>query len=208
MTTADEAVAAGAWERFADTPSLDAHPSRVAELFGGALGADQAGRLARRPRFAERLSGLLARRHGFGAAQRPADIRDLAIALSSGDEIAALARRAGAVCWADPIAREVRAAEVAALKEAIGDDAYAAALAHRDEALPAVALGIDGAPDRATILTGVAGSARQCLGGWLASQSAEIAQRVRLRLPVEAVADAPQDIYLEAGPRIFRRLAR
>lgn len=211
MTGRDEPRRVEDWDRFSRTPSLGAHPAFIAELFGGALSEETAARIGRRPRFGERLSRMIAQRHGLAEIDAPADDADRAIALASGEELDALSRRAGAVCWADPIAREIRAPDVAALKEALGDDAYAAALANREEAFSPVTLGL-GEPGaealgRDQLVARSRASGRMCLAAWLTTQPRGVSDRVRLKLSPEAVLPQVDEAYLEYGPAIVRRVA-
>lgn len=202
---------AHSWNRFARTPSLAAHPAYLAELFGGAIDAETAGRLGRYQRLAERLSRLVARRHRLAEIDAPADDADRAIALASDEELEALSRRAGAVCWADPIAREVRAVEVAAFKQALGEDAYQSALSNREEALSPAALGLTAAGaatlGRDQIVAASLDSGRRCLAAWLATQPEGVSDRVRLKLAPDAALPEPNETYREYGPAIIRRVA-
>lgn len=202
---------AESWHRFARTPSLGAHPAHVAALLDGAIDEDVAGRLGRSPRLAERLSGLLGRRHDLADIDAPADPADRAIALAATDEIEALCRRAGAVCWADPIAREIRASEVAALRQALGDDVYASALANREEALSPAALGMSAQEaaslGRDKIVAATREAGRRCFAAWLAIQPQGVADRVRLKLAPGAAPPEPDELYRQFGPTIIRRVA-
>lgn len=203
-------LAAGdeAWERFARLAAGIAHPSHVAALFDGAVDEETAGRLARHPRLVARASALLERRLALPAAAPPAGAVDRLIALSSPDRLAALARQAGAVCWAKAIAREIRSERVAALKEAIGQDAYVAALAHRSEALTDDIRSSPEAPaGPQTLGEAVERDGNACLAAWLLTQSEGVARRVRLRFPAAFDDADPDQALREAGPRILRLLA-
>lgn len=202
MSAAPQVTADDDWERFSRLPAAIAHPAHVAALFDGAIGEDVAARLALHPRFAARLSALLARRLALPDADAPADAGDRALALTPADRLLAIARQAGAVRWAGAVAQEVRAERVAALKQAIGEDAYTAALAHRRDAVEAEAPAEPEALAAAIEQDGLA-----CLSAWLATQSDGVAARVRLRLPKNVELPALDEALREAGPRILRRLA-
>ncbi|QZN98465.1 hypothetical protein [Chenggangzhangella methanolivorans] len=101
MSAGSNETAADVWGRFVRTPSLGAHPAWIAGMFDGALPLEAAGRLAAHPRFASRVSSLMAARHGFGDIDAPAEPADQAIALSDSQTLGTIIRRAGAVCWAD-----------------------------------------------------------------------------------------------------------
>lgn len=191
-----------AWERFVRLPAAIALPVHIAALFDGAIDEVAAGRLGRHPRFASRLSALLKRKFSLGDPERPSEAADRTIALMPEDRLSGIARRAGAVYWAGAVAQEVRAERVAALKEAIGEDAYTAALAHRGEAVATEA-----PPDPQRLAELIEQDGRRCLSAWLAIQSDSVAARVRLRFADEFELAEPGEALREAGPRIMRLLA-
>ncbi|TIL50585.1 MAG: hypothetical protein E5Y81_26685, partial [Mesorhizobium sp.] len=68
------------------------------------------------------MSVLLLDRYGLSGAvsNEPADETDLAIALSSGEELEDLALRAGAIYWAGSLAAVIDGRQAAALQAALG----------------------------------------------------------------------------------------
>jgi hypothetical protein len=197
-----------AWDRFGRLPAAIAHPVHIAPLFDGGLDEETAGRLARHPRFAARVSRLLERRLALPVVEGTPDAADRALALASAERLEALSRQAGAVCWGRAVAREIRGERVAALKAAIGEDAYAAALAHRSEALTddiRLAPEVGASPE--ALAAAITRDGRGCLAAWLFALSEAVALRVRLRFPAAFDEGELDEAVREAGPRILRMLA-
>jgi hypothetical protein len=192
------------WQTFRSQPAAFAHADRIVRVFGGVVGRDVAAKLAEEERFRERLSGLLtavyALSDDFGDEAPSAASRRLALA--SETELAAWIRRFGAVYWARAIAGTIEASVVVALKQTLDDDAYAAALAHRDLSGPDRML-----PAPEGLGADVTAAGLRCLAAWCARQPAGIAQRIRLKLPADAELDNPViPPFEQAGPRIVDRL--
>ena len=94
--------------------------------------------MLRSQRLHQRLSVLLLDRYGLSGAvsNEPADEIDLAIALSSAEELEELALRAGAIYWAGSLAAVIDGRQAAALQAALGAEICAFAVANRDLAGP------------------------------------------------------------------------
>lgn len=204
----EAAPADEAWDRFARSPAAIAHADFVEPLFDGALDREAAIRLVRHPRFSARASRLIERRLALGPAERPLTAADRALALSSAERLEALSVQAGAICWARAIVREIRAERVAVLKEAIGEDAYTAALAHRSAALDDEVRSLaatDAGPE--ALGAAIVQDGRACLTAWLGTQSEGVAARVRLRFPEGHEHVEPDEAVRAAGPGILRLVA-
>jgi hypothetical protein len=140
-----------------------------------------------------------------GGATPDDDVRGDAshrLALASSSELAASVRRFGAVYWGRAITGTIEAASVAVVKQTLGEDAYAAALANRDLAAGEHALPASHELDGAVTSAGLC-----CLAAWCAGQPAAIAQRIRLKLPASIELDGPVvPPFDQTGPLIVERL--
>src|SRR5262249_32199786 len=192
------------WQTFRSQPAAGVHPRRIVHAFDGLVSDDVASKLADDGRFRHRLSALLTETYrlsdDFGDDPPSAQSRRLALAASS--DLMRLIRQFGAIYWARAIVGAIESSAVVALKQVLGDEAYAAALAQRDLAGPDSALPGREAPDPPVPSPGLS-----CLAAWCARQPPAIAQRIRLKLPDSAEQDgAVVPPFDEWGPRIVDRL--
>jgi len=192
------------WETFRSQPAAFVHVRRIVDAFGGLIAQEVASKLRQEERFRARLSALLAEGHiwsdDFGEGAPSGPVRRLV--LLSGAHAETLVRRCGAVYWARALLGQIEAGTVAAIRQALGDEAYAAAIAHRDLAGPDVNLPPPSQLDAAVMVAGT-----RCLAAWCDRQPDGIAQRVRLMLPDSPeLAEPPGGPFEEAGPRIVDRL--
>ena len=204
MSTASQSTGAGAgWDAFVTQPALYIEPSRLAVCFDGMVDPELCGRLKSSPRLEERLSNLVHSRYGLAPTIAAEDVSDTdrLIALASSEQLAELARRAGAIYWANSIANTVRAADAAAFDAALGERLCVVALANRDLSGPMQPL----TPyDR--LGARVMDDGLRCLGAWCKAQSPGIGLRVSLKLaPNRALDDAVMSPFDELGPAIVRR---
>src|SRR6185369_3289783 len=135
VSTASESTGAHAgWDAFVTQPALYIEPSRLAVCFDGMVDPELCARLRTSRRLEERLSGLVHSRYGMARTIAADDVSDTdrSIALASSERLAELARRAGAIYWANSIANTVRAADAAAFDAALGEALCVVALANRD----------------------------------------------------------------------------
>lgn len=204
MSTASHSTGADAgWEAFVTQPARYIEPSRLAVCFDGMVDPELCGRLRSSPRLEERLSGLVQSRYGLALTIAAEDVSDTdrLIALASSEQLVELARRAGAIYWANSIANTVRAADAAALDAALGEKLCVVALANRDLSGPMQPLAPYDQLDRRVMEDGL-----RCLGGWCKAQSPGVGLRVRLKLaPNPALDDAVNTPFDELGPAIIRR---
>jgi len=192
------------WQTFRSQPAASAHPRRIVHAFDGLISDDIASKLAEDGRFRQRLSALLAETYAlsdnFGADPPSGPIRRLALASSF--DLTRWVRQFGAVYWARAIIGAIESSAVVALKRMLGDEAYAAALAHRDLAGPDGSL-----PDQTVLDQAVTSAGLRCLAAWCSRQPPAIAQRIRFKLPDNAELDGPLlQPFDEWGPRIVDRL--
>jgi hypothetical protein len=160
-------------------------------------------RLRSSPRLEERLSNLVHSRYGLAPTIAAEDVSDTdrLIALASSEQLAELARRAGAIYWANSIANTVRAADAAAFDAALGERLCVVALANRDLSGPMQPLTPYDQLGARVMQDGL-----RCLGAWCKAQTAGVGLRVRLKLaPNPALDDAVKHPFDELGPAIVRR---
>ena len=204
MSTAGQSTGADAgWDAFVTQPALYIEPSRLAVCFDGMVDPELCGRLRSSPRLEERLSDLVHSRYGLArtiAAEEVSDT-DRWIALASFEQLVELARRAGAIYWANSIANTVRAADAAAFDAALGETLCVVALDNRDLSGPMQPLAPYDQLGRRVMEDGF-----RCLGGWCKAQSPGVGLRVRLKFaPNPALDDAVKTPFDELGPAIMRR---
>ena len=204
MSTAGQSTGADAgWDAFVTQPALYIEPSRLAVCFDGMVDPELCGRLRSSARLEERLSDLVHSRYGLARAIAAEEVSDTDrwIALASSEQLSELARRAGAIYWANSIANTVRAADAAAFDAALGETLCVVALANRDLSGPMQPLAPYDQLGRRVMEDGF-----RCLGGWCKAQSPGVGLRVRLKFaPNPALDDAVKTPFDELGPAIMRR---
>ena len=204
MSTASQSTGADAgWDAFVTQPALYIEPSRLAVCFDGMVDPELCGRLRSSPRLEERLSNLVHSRYGLAPTIAAEDVSDTdrSIALASSEQLAELARRAGAIYWANSIANTVRAADAAAFDAALGERLCVVALANRDLSGPMQPLTPYDQLGARVMQDGF-----RCLGAWCKAQSPGVGLRVSLKLaPNPALDDSVNHPFDELGPAIVRR---
>lgn len=203
MSAAAPASADGVkWEAFIERPAEYADPRRLAGCFGGTISLTACAELLATERLRGRLSRLLAAHYGL-APSGPVNDEDRAIALASAGRLADIALRAGAVYWADTIARTILGRAAAALQEEVGAEACSFAIANRDLAGPEQAI-----EPVETIGERIRADGWRCLGAWCRAVPAGVGLRVRLKLaPLPALEEDPVEPFAANGPVIVRRAA-
>ena len=193
------------WRMFRAQPAAFAHAARVVRAFDGLIGEDVAAKFAAEERFHGRLSSLLTEIYALSDDDGGEEVHvsGQRLALASSGELAALVRRSGAVYWARAISGTIESAGVVALKQTLGDDAYAAALANRD-----LAAGERTLPAWKDLDGVVTSAGLRCLAAWCARQPVGLAQRIRLKLADSIELDGPVvPPFDQAGPAIVDRLS-
>ncbi|WP_163266866.1 SctK family type III secretion system sorting platform protein [Chelativorans alearense] len=200
-----EPAGQGEWLAFLREPAAYAAPERLAPCFAGAVSWRGCERLLAEKRLRPRLSALLRRQYDLPSvineAEEDFDPDDRLIALSSGERVADLVLRAGAIYWANTIAGAVLGREAAALRTALGGELCALAVANKDIAGPPQPIGpVETLRDR------VEGDGWKCLAAWRHAVDPAIGARFRLKLPLSApLDDAPEESFAASGPAIVRR---
>jgi hypothetical protein len=204
VSTASQRTGADAgWDAFVTQPALYIEPSRLAVCFDGMVDPELCRRLRSSPRLEERLSNLVHSRYGLAPTIAAEDVSDTdrLIALASSEQLAELARRAGAIYWANSIANTVRAADAAAFDAALGERLCVVALANRDLSGPMQPLTPYDQLGARVMQDGF-----RCLGAWCKAQSPGVGLRVSLKLaPNPALDDSVNHPFDELGPAIVRR---
>ena len=191
------------WATLMNRPAAYIHPARLAACFGGTVTTAVCARLAAAERLHERLSAVIVEFYRLGAAVGPdaAAPEDRRVAVLVPEATRELARRAGAVFFANAIAGAVRADDVRRLRARLGEALYAFALKNRDLSGPSRDL-VDDDGTGAIEEQGL-----RCLSAWCRSQPEAIAARVRLKAPPSAAIDRLEASVIATGAAIVRRAA-
>lgn len=204
MSTASTTAAAEMdWATLMHRPAVYADPARLAACFGGTVTTPLCARLAASQRLQERLSAMIAAFYRLepAVALEATPPVDRKVALLMPEASRELARRAGAIFFANAIAGAVRADEVRRLRARLGEGLYAFALANRDLSGPSR----DPVPGDGTAAFEEQGL--RCLSAWCRSQPPAIGARVRLKSPPSAAIDRLETVVIDSGPAIVRRAA-
>jgi len=199
------------WATLMNRPAAYIDPARLAACFGGTVTTALCARLTATERLQERLSATIAEFYGLEA---PVDLNtaapdDRRVALTPPERSGDLARRAGAIFFANAIASAVRADDVRRLRTRLGEALYTFALANRDLSGPTREL-VAGEGTDAIEEQGL-----RCVAAWCRSQPPAIGARVRLKSPPSAAIDrletvidiGPAKTVIVIGPAIVRRAA-
>lgn len=190
------------WRTFRSQPGAFAHPRRIADAFGSLISDDVAARLGGEERFRDRLSAVLIAAYGLSEDIGEADGAAAPLVLAPPGRLEAVIRQAGAVYWARAIVGQIDANAVTVIRQTLGEETYAAAIAHRDLANSDADL-----PPLQELEGEVAAAGRRCLSAWCTRQPAGIGQRVRLKLPPSVELDDPAiPLFDDVGVRIVERL--
>lgn len=174
---------------------------RLAERIAPGLPASVAERMLASPRLGARTAALALRViEGAGPAIAALPAGEAALAGADSAALERAAVLAGAVWQAGRIRSLLRAAEVAALEEALGPGARQAALAHDALASPD--------PGDAPLADAVRADGAVLLLAWREALPVAVAEALRLTWPLEEPAmPAEGDPRLAAGPRIVASIA-
>ena len=199
MAGAEQAQAE--WTVFGVRPAMHAHPRRIVHACGGLISEDVAVLLGSDQRFSDRLSALLVDAYGLSPTGE-GDPAVAPLALAPADRLEAIVRQAGAVYWARAIVGQIDSSTVTAIKLMLGEESYAAAIAHRDLAGADVEL-----PPLDAFEAAVMDAGYRCLAAWCARQPPGTAQRMRLKFAEDNAFDEPvAPPFDEAGASIVERL--
>lgn len=203
--TAPREGTADPWHEFAAQPSRYVDAARLPACFGGQFASDVCVRLQTCARLQDRVSDLIRAHYGLApwVAPEACDQPDRAIALASAEQLAALARRCGAIYHSAAIANVILAHHVAVLHQQLGEDLCGFAVAHRD-----LAGSVERVEPLTTLSAAVSDDGWCCLGAWCHAQPREIGMRVRLKLAPHQMLDGePVAGLAQLGCAIVRRVA-
>jgi YOP proteins translocation protein K (YscK) len=190
------------WATLMNRPSAYIHATRLAACFDHRISARLCERLQGASRLQDRLSVMIVEFYRLAAPIGPDAVSpvDQKIATVPAASISNVVRRAGAVYWANAIARAVRAEEVRWLRDGLGEAIHTFALENRKLSGPPEKLEMADDADTRIVEDGV-----RCLAAWCRSQPVAIGQRVLLKSPPSPALDgAVQSPFNEIGPAIIR----
>ena len=188
------------WQALLEQPLAFVERQRLIECFPDDVAAERVEALAAEPRFQSRLLKLLMghfQLQPLAQASLPL-AEDLPVLLMAPDAFKRLPRLCGAIWHGATLSREIRSEVVNQLRQRLGNDVFALALAHRTQAGAADLLR---QPDE--LVAAIDHDGALCVSAWLQAQPPPLRDWLRLRLFDPAVHDprTPVDI------RIVRSLA-
>lgn len=156
----------------------------------GAVPRAQAINLAKQPRFASRVSGLLVSYYGLEPLTNAGQVvdEDLPVVLLAPQRFARLALACGACLHAVSLAREIRGPVVQSLRAHLGDEIYDLAVGWRE---PAAGTQVILTGD--ALLAAIDQDGQRCVDAWLAAQSAALQAWLRLRFDLAAPLSTGRD---------------
>jgi hypothetical protein len=190
--------------RFLAPAPGDIHAARLGAALGLPLGPRLRSRLLDCDRIKPRLAELVARRLALvsdAALEFATPLSRLAWLDSAG--LVQASRLAGATWHARSLRAIILAAPRAAVIEALGDAAYAFGIGNADLA---VAPATRATPEELVAAIDLDG--QLCLGAWLETLDAGVAERVRLKLSPSPALERPAgQFHREGSPPILARVA-
>jgi hypothetical protein len=180
----------------------DIHADRILACFPTVSSAVVLEHLRGEPRFAARLTDIVARHYGLSAIDDDIDPADRTLADFSKDDLDAIALRAGVVVNARIFLREIRGPMLAALGERFGAQAL-------EDARQNAELAADRPPvdDIDALEKAVQRDGQACLGAWIAALREPMRRTVMLKWPDDtSVPEGGDEAPGKQGPQILRRL--
>lgn len=177
-------------------------PSHWIECLDGMANEATLQRWAAQPRFRQRLIERLRRRHALADLDElpPRDPTDSALCELDADTLALAIRAAGVIVHANAVTREIQAPRVAALRQRLGSDLYALALAHGDierDSLPHIDAAVG--DDLDAFDTRIEQEGQRCLLAWAQRQPAPLKAWLQLGWLGRLRADVPPPAATEPG---------
>ncbi len=195
------------WGSFLREPAAYAHWEHLAQCFDQAVSLAGSKRLLQCERLRERLSEVLNVHFELppfsAASEIEVDQVDRKIAAASPERLDDIALRAGAVYWGNVFAGTILGRNAAALREVLGADLSALAVANKDLAGPMQPL-----DPVETLRARIEADGWRCLAAWCEAVDPAIGVRFRLKVPLSsALQEAPPESFYKTGPAIVRRTA-
>lgn len=177
-----------AWQTLLEQPLSFVKTRHLRECWSQPPTDQQHAMLYSMPRFQERLLQQLMRHFHLPALALvpPPDEQDLPVLLLSPEAFQRLPRLCGAIWHAQTLSREIRSDRVNVLRDALGSEVFALALAHRSLAGAADLL-----REPAELLDAIDHDGARCVTAWLQRQPPGLRDWLRLRLELTQVDDSP-----------------
>lgn len=169
-----------AWEGLLEQPLTFVNPRYLRQCWPQQVSDEQYTALSSARRFQARRTALLHSHFNLPALDAVPAVaeQDLAVLLLSSKAFEQLARRCGAIWHAATLAREIRSEAVNQLRSLLGAEVFAQALAHRE-----LAGAVDLLRQPVDLLNAIDHDGAGFVSAWLHSQSPELRQWLKLRLP-------------------------
>ncbi|MHC8326696.1 type III secretion protein [Pseudomonas sp. LB1P83] len=174
------------WKDLLEQPLTFVERHYLYECFPDAVAIERIHALTTEPRFQSRLLKMLMthfKLHPLAQTPTPAE-EDLPVLLMAPDVFRRLPRLCGAIWHAATLSREIRSEFVSQLRERLGDEVFALALANRQWAGATDSLR---QPDE--LVAAIDQDGARCVAAWLQTQPSPLREWLRLRLLDPAVAD-------------------
>jgi hypothetical protein len=192
------------WQALIERPLDFIRPERLADCFAKPLSDEQLAAFRDMPRFQERSLRLLTTRYDLQPLTHAPDpeMEDLPVLLMSVESFNGLPRLCGAVWHGATLSREIRSDVVNQLRQLLGGDVFALALANRPLAGAADLL-----RQPADLLAAIDHDGAACVSAWLEAQPPELRGWLRLRLDDPGVHDQPVPTGLKIVRSVVMTLA-
>jgi hypothetical protein len=193
------------WQDLLEQPLTFVDQQHLAGCFHDEVAVEQIHALAAQPRFQSRLLTVLMthfKLHPLAQTPQPAE-EDLPVLLMAPDVFRRLPRLCGAIWHAATLSREIRSEFVNQLRERLGNEVFALALANRQWAGAADLLR---QPDE--LVAAIDHDGALCVAAWLQTQPSALRDWLRLRLFEPAVADVPSPMNIQVVRHIAAALVR
>ncbi|SDU97076.1 type III secretion protein [Pseudomonas mucidolens] len=166
------------WQELIEQPLDFVGTHSLAACFADTLGSEQLGALRTQPRFQARLLRLLLSSHELQAPDRLPlpDAVDLPVLLLPPKAFQRLPRLCGAILHSTTLSREIRGDAVNQLRDLLGSDVFALALANR-----ALGSSADLLRQPAELLETIDRDGARCIAAWLQAQPASLRPWLCLR---------------------------
>ncbi|KMT54506.1 hypothetical protein [Pseudomonas fildesensis] len=189
-----------AWQTLLEQPLNFVDTRHLRECWPQPPTAQQQAMLYAMPRFQARLLQQLMRHFHLPvlALVPPPQEQDLPVLLLSGEAFKRLPRLCGAIWHAEALSHEILSDRVNALRDALGSEVFALALAHRSLAGAADLL-----RQPAELLDAIDRDGASCVAAWLQRQPPGLRDWLRLRLELPPVDGSPTTVDAD----IVRRAA-
>jgi len=189
-----------AWQGLLEQPLSFVRPQHLRDCLPDGLSDQQRTALRNTPRFHDRLLRVMTGHFNLpplAQTSSPHD-SDLAVLLLPPAAFKTLPRLCGAIWHSATLAREIRSEVVTQLRELLGSEVFATALAHR-----ALAGAADLLRQPADLVQAIDRDGASCIAAWVQQQPADLRAWLALRLDLPVADGSP----IGAGVEIVRRAA-